>query len=305
MAIEAEFGHKVKEVNLGNNEVKVVPITIGDVVNNGTPGFYLVVDQDGNLGQVELDIHSHDNKTVLDGITAQKVADWNSAVGWGDHAQGGYADANAVSLALGDKVPNTRQLTINGTTYDLSQNRTWNISTGASPAGVVGQAQMKQDASTLGAMPIYFDSDSGDMGYNEPNPSVDHHFQGKLRADGSVYFQLNSNNGSMVVGGDTVFRKLSNVLLWGQTGVDIQKFYSGGIEAVTINANQNVGLMDDTPDSRLDVNGGISQSQMDEPVDPVAGKSIEWTSNGNGMGNAGEVWKKSNQGGTITYAQQL
>lgn len=43
-------------------------------------------------------------------------SNWNTAFGWGNHASAGY-------------VPGARTLTINGTTYDLTTNRSWTIST--------------------------------------------------------------------------------------------------------------------------------------------------------------------------------
>jgi hypothetical protein len=50
------------------------------------------------------------------GITGSNISNWNTAYGWGNHASASY-------------VSNTRSLTINGTTSDLSANRTWNVGT--------------------------------------------------------------------------------------------------------------------------------------------------------------------------------
>ena len=36
------------------------------------------------------DLHSHTNKSVLDGITSTKVSNWDTAYGWGNHASAGY-----------------------------------------------------------------------------------------------------------------------------------------------------------------------------------------------------------------------
>lgn len=36
------------------------------------------------------DLHSHSNKSVLDGITSNKVNNWDAAYGWGNHASAGY-----------------------------------------------------------------------------------------------------------------------------------------------------------------------------------------------------------------------
>jgi hypothetical protein len=48
-------------------------------------------------------------------------SNWNTAFGWGNHASAGY-------------VPGARTLTINGTTYDLTANRSWTIEAGGSTA---------------------------------------------------------------------------------------------------------------------------------------------------------------------------
>lgn len=47
-------------------------------------------------------------------ITTTEKSNWNTAYGWGNHALAGY-------------VPSTRTITINGTGYDLSANRSWTI----------------------------------------------------------------------------------------------------------------------------------------------------------------------------------
>lgn len=51
-------------------------------------------------------------------------ANWNTAYGWGNHASVGYA----LSSALSGYVPTSRTITINGTAYDLTANRSWTVS---------------------------------------------------------------------------------------------------------------------------------------------------------------------------------
>ena len=63
-------------------------------------------------------------------ITGQEIID--AAVGnvdWGDIG-GTLSDQTDLNTALSGKVPTTRTLTINGTTQDLSADRTFTISTG-------------------------------------------------------------------------------------------------------------------------------------------------------------------------------
>lgn len=58
-------------------------------------------------------------------------ANWNTAYGWGNHASAGYLtgiNSSQVTTALGfTPVTNARTITINGTSYDLSANRSWTI----------------------------------------------------------------------------------------------------------------------------------------------------------------------------------
>jgi hypothetical protein len=58
--------------------------------------------------------------------TTNNSSNWNTAYGWGNHASAGY-------------VPGTRTLTINGTSYDLSADRTWTIDALPSQTGNSGK----------------------------------------------------------------------------------------------------------------------------------------------------------------------
>ena len=89
------------------------------------------------------------------GITGMNITNWNTAYGWGNHASAGYT-------------PATRTLTINGTSLDLSVNRSWNlgsvtsIATGngitggtittAGTLGLTGQALALHNLSTNGVI---------------------------------------------------------------------------------------------------------------------------------------------------------
>jgi len=56
------------------------------------------------------------NVSPANTITAGDVSDWKTAYSWGNHASASY-------------VPETRTLSINGTTHDLSENGSWNVGT--------------------------------------------------------------------------------------------------------------------------------------------------------------------------------
>ena len=55
-------------------------------------------------------------------------SNWDTAFGWGNHASAGYLLASTAATTY---TPQSRTLTINSTTYDLSANRSWTIATGA------------------------------------------------------------------------------------------------------------------------------------------------------------------------------
>lgn len=62
------------------------------------------------------------------GITNTNITNWNTAYGWGNHSVQGY-------LTSTTGVPSSRQLTIAGTTLDLTANRTWSPTTTNIPEG--------------------------------------------------------------------------------------------------------------------------------------------------------------------------
>jgi hypothetical protein len=68
---------------------------------------------------------------VTKSITGQEIIDSipSASVAWGD-ITGTLSSQTDLNTALSGKVPTTRTLTINGTTQDLSANRTFTISTG-------------------------------------------------------------------------------------------------------------------------------------------------------------------------------
>lgn len=71
--------------------------------------------------------------------TTNNASNWDTAYGWGNHASAGYLTSitsSNVTTALGyTPVTNARTLTINGTTYDLSADRSWTISAGTTLNG--------------------------------------------------------------------------------------------------------------------------------------------------------------------------
>ena len=73
---------------------------------------------------------------------------WNTAYGWGNHASAGYLTTSAAATTY---VPKTRTITINGTSYDLSADRSWTISASATAGGSDKQVQYNSGGAIAGA----------------------------------------------------------------------------------------------------------------------------------------------------------
>lgn len=80
------------------------------------------------------------------GILSGDITNWNDAFSWGDHSLAGYLTS---SLAATTYVPLTRNITINGTTFDMSADRTWSVGdvltsgSYSNPAWITGLAWSK------------------------------------------------------------------------------------------------------------------------------------------------------------------
>lgn len=74
----------------------------------------------------------------------------------------GISSIVGLQTALDDKVPNSRTLTINGVTYDLSANRSFTIPT-ATPGGSTGDVQINKASALYGVEFLNFDETTGEL----------------------------------------------------------------------------------------------------------------------------------------------
>ena len=95
-----------------------------------------------------------------------------------------------ISTALGyTPVPTTRNITINGVTYDLSADRTYTISTGISGSGASGQVTYWTGASAVsGSNNLFWDNTNGRLGIGTNVPASPLHIVGNSLITGQSTF---------------------------------------------------------------------------------------------------------------------
>ena len=86
----------------------------------------------------------------------------------------------SITTALGyTPVPTTRNITINGVTYDLSADRTWTIAAGISGSGAAGQVTYWTGASAVsGSNNLFWDNTNGRLGIGTNAPAYTLHMRG-------------------------------------------------------------------------------------------------------------------------------
>lgn len=100
----------------------------------------------------------------------------------------------SITTALGyTPVPTTRNITINGVTYDLSADRTWTIAAGISGSGTSGQVTYWTGASAVsGSNNLFWDASNNRLGIGTNTPVSD--LQINKNVDGVVRVRLDNTS---------------------------------------------------------------------------------------------------------------
>ena len=81
-----------------------------------------------------------------------------------------------MQTALDGKVPTSRTITINGVTYDLSDNRSWTVTSGGTPAGSTGYIQYNTGGAFDAKSTFVFAEDLDALGLQVAVPTAAAHF---------------------------------------------------------------------------------------------------------------------------------
>lgn len=166
-----------------------------------------VVRSHPTLGTIDVSIQNGYELNELHGVQITTPTD-NQGLFY--NATSTLWENKSITTALGyTPVPTTRNITINGVTYDLSADRTYTISTGISGSGASGQVTYWDGTSSVsGSNNLFWDNTNGRLGIGTNVPAYTLDIAGTFRSTGISYNtgynfsvqRLSFNNGT--VGGN-------------------------------------------------------------------------------------------------------
>ena len=280
------------------------PLTGGTITTSGTIGItQATTSTDGYLSST--DWNTFNNKQ--NALTLTTTGSSGSAT-----LVGSTLNIPTYTLTGLGGVPTTRTLTINGTAYDLSADRSWIISTGISGTGTTNYLPKFTGSTSVGNSLVY---DNGtNVGIGTTSPTGELHISGSqpaLRIQSTV-------SGNMQFGQwDTTYNRIQGSgrdFLLINTDATNMLFSTNNTERMRITSGGNVGIGTTSPASLLNVAGGNvtvsagygiawagDQTRIMTPEDNVSGALIRYGSGGimrfvngstehmriNGSGNVG------------------
>jgi hypothetical protein len=195
-----------------------------------------------------------------------------SVTAWGT-ITGTLSSQTDLNTALSGKVPTTRTLTINGTTQDLSADRTFTISTGitigttAITSGTVGRVLFEGTGNVVQeSANLFWDNTNGRLGIGgTPTAPLHVVFNPATSAGINIDGTANSVNHIAFMRNGAVYGRLgvnasSGEFRWDcgfASGGYFPTIYTGGLERMRIGAVTGNVLINTTTDAgfKLDVNG--------------------------------------------------
>jgi hypothetical protein len=168
--------------------------------------FSLMPSGSGSVGNVGIGTLTPSTLLDVSGVitaTGGNSTNWNTAYGWGNHSSAGY-------------VPQARTLTINGTSYDLSANRSWTIAT-TTPGGSDTQFQYNSSGSLAGASALTYNSTTNRVGINQASPGYDLDVNGQVRVQDKLRVgTVNSGNGVVHMSSSATINPSATTIVWAQ-----------------------------------------------------------------------------------------
>jgi hypothetical protein len=166
--------------------------------------FSLMPSGSGSVGYVGIGTLTPSTLLDVSGVitaTGGNSTNWNTAYGWGNHASASY-------------VPQARTLTINGTSYDLSANRSWTIAT-TTPGGSDTQVQYNSSGSLAGASALTYNSTTNRVGINQASPGYDLDVNGQVRVQDKL--RIGTGNGVVHMSSTATINASATTVVWAQT----------------------------------------------------------------------------------------
>jgi hypothetical protein len=209
---------------------------------------------------------------VTRSITGQELIDAipPTTIEWGDIG-GTLSNQTDLNTALNARVPTSRTLTINGTTQDLSANRTFtiptNLTVGTTPiaSGTIGRVLFQGTGNVLQqSSSLFWDSTNNRLGIGTSSPANLLSIVSNLNASTGINLQ-NTNSSSSAVSGlnlisdsaqGSLFAASSTYTTYGVLQSSSVGFYTNKRFAIAVDANEPfvIGLGSGNPSEKFRIN---------------------------------------------------